>query len=113
PGRYRLQVCAVEGGPIASSSGVVWSAAPLPRASALDTLLVVGGQGTRQAAQCASTRRFIVRCARAGRRIASVCSGTYLLAAAGLLDGKRATTHWSRSADLQRRFPKVHVAPDK
>jgi transcriptional regulator GlxA family with amidase domain len=47
------------------------------------------------------------------RRVASVCSGTYILAAAGLLDGKVATTHWSRSADFARRFPAVRLDADR
>jgi transcriptional regulator GlxA family with amidase domain len=50
---------------------------------------------------------------RSARRTASVCSGTYVLAAAGLLDGRRATTHWQRSRDFQRRFPTVRLEPDK
>jgi len=47
------------------------------------------------------------------RRVASVCSGAYLLAEAGLLDGKRATTHWGRSEEFARRYPKVRVEPDR
>ena len=49
----------------------------------------------------------------ASRRVASVCSGAFILAAAGLLDGRRATTHWSRTAEFARRFPKVRVEPDR
>jgi len=52
-------------------------------------------------------------CAERARRVASVCSGTYVLAAAGLLDGRRATTHWSRTRDFTRRFPKVRLNADR
>src|SRR5450631_2331508 len=83
--------------------------APAP---AVDTLLVAGGDGAAAAAQCQRTRRFIQACAQQARRTTSVCSGSYLLAAAGLLDGKRATTHWSRAADFARKFPLVRVDPD-
>jgi transcriptional regulator GlxA family with amidase domain len=51
--------------------------------------------------------------AQRARRIASVCSGAYLLAEAGLLDGRRATTHWERSGDFTRRFPRVRLEPDR
>jgi transcriptional regulator GlxA family with amidase domain len=58
-------------------------------------------------------RRFVQRCAERGARIASVCSGSLLLAAAGLLDGRRATTHWSRSAQFQREYPQVQLDADR
>jgi transcriptional regulator GlxA family with amidase domain len=113
PGSYALQVIALQPGPVASSSGVSLQAAPLGRARGIDTVIISGGNGSRAAAQCPATRRFVRACARAARRVASVCSGTYVLAAAGLLDGRRATTHWSRSADFARKFPSVHLEPDR
>jgi len=82
------------------------------RPRSVDTLVVAGGDGSRSAVLCAKTRRFIRSCARRARRTTSVCSGSYLLAAAGLLDGRRATTHWSRAADFARKFPLVRVEPD-
>ena len=51
--------------------------------------------------------------AKTARRVASVCSGTYVLAEAGLLDGKRATTHWSRTRDIQKRYPAIRLEPDR
>ena len=111
-GGYTLRVIAAEPGPVTSSSGVPLQAQALGSARDIDTLIVAGGDGSRTAMHCAKTRRFINRCAARARRTASVCSGSYLLAAAGLLDGKRATTHWSRAADFGRKFPLVSVDAD-
>jgi transcriptional regulator GlxA family with amidase domain len=113
PGSYALRVVAVEPGLVVSSSGASMHAGPLGRALTVDTLVVAGGDGSRAAALCPRTRRFIQACATKARRTTSVCSGTYLLAAAGLLDGKRATTHWSRTTDFTRRFPQVRLDPDR
>jgi transcriptional regulator GlxA family with amidase domain len=112
PGSYALQVVAAEPGLVASSSGVSMQAHPMGRARRVDTLVVAGGEGSRTAIACGKTRRFIQNCALRARRTTSVCSGSYLLAAAGLLDGKRATTHWSRAADFARKFPQVRLEPD-
>lgn len=111
-GGYRLRVIAAEAGPVTSSSGVALQAQALGSARDIDTLIVAGGEGSRTAMHCLKTRRFINGCAAQARRTASVCSGSYLLAAAGLLDGKRATTHWSRAADFGRKFPQVSVDAD-
>ncbi len=110
---YSLRTIAVKSGSVSSSSGFAIRASTLPRPDTIDTLVIAGGDGSREAATCATTRRFLQACAVKARRAASVCSGAYLLAAAGLLDGKRATTHWSRSADLQKRFPNVLVETDR
>ncbi len=111
PGAYVLMTCAEGGGAVAASSGLAVQAAALD-AGACDTLLVVGGEGT-QAAMAAPAVLDFVRAAAAGaRRVTSVCSGSFVLAAAGLLDGRRATTHWRRAAGLARQFPRVTVAPD-
>jgi transcriptional regulator GlxA family with amidase domain len=112
PGSYALEVLAAGGGEVASSSGVRIIACPLDEA-AYDTLLVAGGNGTRRLADLAPTIDWLQRRAAGVRRTASVCSGAYLLAEAGLLDGRRATTHWSRSDDFSRRFPKVRLEPDR
>ena len=113
PGSYSLRVVAAQPGLVASSSGVCLPAVPFGRANRIDTLVISGGDGTRTAANCLATRRFVLACARSTRRVATVCSGTYVLAAAGILDGKNATTHWSRSADFSRRFPRVHLDSDR
>ncbi len=113
PGSYSLRVVAATAGLIESSSGASMLARPLARARGIDTLIVAGGEGSRSAMTCAKTRRFVRSCAIQARRTASVCSGSYVLAAADVLDGKRATTHWSRAADFARKFPRVHLDPDR
>jgi transcriptional regulator GlxA family with amidase domain len=113
PGSYELRICAAQPGPVASSSGATMHAGPLGRAAAIDTLVVAGGNGSSAATLNLRTRRYIQSCAKKARRTTSVCSGAYLLAAAGSLDGKEATTHWSRTLDFTRTFPKVHLLPDR
>ena len=79
----------------------------------LDTLIVAGGWGSREASACAQTLAYVRAAAGRARRIASVCSGAFILAAAGLLDGRRATTHWGRAAEFARAYPQVRVEPDR
>jgi transcriptional regulator GlxA family with amidase domain len=112
PGSYTLRVIAAEPGLVTSSSGASMQARPFGSGRGIDTLVIAGGDGSRSAVSCAKTLRFIRHCASHARRTTSVCSGSYLLAAAGLLDGKRATTHWSRAADFARKFPRVRLDPD-
>jgi transcriptional regulator GlxA family with amidase domain len=109
---YRLKVMAPAPGSVASSSGVQMMAEPLI-AQAFDTLIVAGGWGTREASVCAETLAYVRAVARRARRTASVCSGAFVLAAAGLLDGRRATTHWARAAEFARAYPRVRVEPDR
>ncbi len=113
PGSYAVRVAAVEPGLIASSSGASMHAVSAGPARDVDTLIVAGGYGTRAAAECPRTRRLVRTCSAGARRTASVCSGAYVLAAAGLLDGRCATTHWSRTQDFARRFPQVRVDADR
>jgi transcriptional regulator GlxA family with amidase domain len=111
PGAYRIRVLARKAGRVESSSGATMHAEAMADAGELDVLLVSGGSGSRGPAICTATLDFI-RTAGA-RRTASVCSGAYVLAEAGLLDGRRATTHWNRTADFARRYPKVKVEADR
>jgi transcriptional regulator GlxA family with amidase domain len=112
PGAYEITVRAPAPGEVASSSGVRMSAGPLGD-PAVDTLVVAGGDGSRAAMRDEALLAFTRAAAAAARRVSSVCSGAYVLAAAGLLDGRRATTHWSRATDFARRFPEVRLEPDR
>jgi len=78
----------------------------------IDTLVVAGGSGVREAERDEALLAFVREAAGRSRRIASVCSGAFVLARAGLLDGRRATTHWGWCDALARRHPLVTVEPD-
>ena len=113
PGAYRLVFLSRDGGMVASSSGLTMATTSLAKAPPLDTLIVAGGDGVKVPATCATTLAYVRDTAKTARRVASVCSGTYILAEAGLLDGKRATTHWSRTRDIQKRYPAIKLEPDR
>lgn len=113
-GHYDVEVVAPAAGPLVSECGL-----PLVAARGLsdvegpiDTLLVAGGAGVREAVAQADVIAEIQRLATSSRRVASVCTGAFLLAQAGLLDGRRATTHWEHSALLASLFPAVCVDAD-
>jgi transcriptional regulator GlxA family with amidase domain len=112
PDAYRLVVLAAEPGLVASSSGAAMQATAFDTAPPLDTLIVAGGEGTRATPE-PDMLAFVRATAEQAPRVTSVCSGAYILAEAGLLDGRRATTHWARCADFARRFPRVTVEPDR
>jgi len=113
PAPYRPLVVAATS-PVVSSAGVALLAAALPRANvAVDTLLVAGGRRAVAQASCdAALLRWLRMRAPLARRIGSVCSGTFVLGAAGLLDGKRVTTHWEVCNALARQFPSARVEPE-
>ena len=112
PGAYGLEVVAEGGGEIASSSGVRMLAGPLDD-GAYDTMLVSGGIGTRRFTELAGTIAWLQRRSAEVRRTTSICTGAYLLAEAGLLDGKRATTHWGSCEQFARRYPQIRTEPDR
>jgi transcriptional regulator GlxA family with amidase domain len=112
PDAYSMDLLAPGGGGVPSSSGVALAAEPLG-AAIYDTILIAGGDGTRSLDELARIVSWLKTAAPAARRVASVCSGAYLLAEAGLLDGRRATTHWGRSDDFARRYPKVRLEADR
>lgn len=111
PAPYRVRLVSRHGGPVRSSAGIAMLTEPW--SEQVDTLLVAGGLGTRAAATCPHTLALVRAAAVGARRVVSVCSGAYILAAAGLLNGRRATTHWERAADFQRHFPQVRVESDR
>jgi transcriptional regulator GlxA family with amidase domain len=98
---------------VRTSSGLVLNAEKLagPRAR-LDTLIVAGGMGVNEACKDVRLVAWVRRRAKQARRVASVCSGAFLLATAGLLDGRRAVTHWERCDEFAMRFPDVKLDPD-
>jgi transcriptional regulator GlxA family with amidase domain len=110
PGSYKLGLLAPGGGQVASSSGVSLAAEPL-KARAFDTVIVSGGDIVRSMPAAVEIVAWLKRTR--ARRTASVCSGAYLLAEAGLLDGRRATTHWNNTDDFGRRYPKVKLDAER
>jgi transcriptional regulator GlxA family with amidase domain len=113
PTAPKAQMIAERPGPVRSSSGVEVLASRFKSRSAITTLVVAGGLGVDDTLDCGETLTFVRRLAKRGARIASVCSGAYVLAAAGLLDGRKATTHWCRTQDFVARFPDVRLDPDR
>jgi len=109
---YMLRVIAKGGQGVTTSAGVGIAAGPLPRGGALDTLMVAGGPGVDAAAADPALVKWVRERANKARRVASVCTGAFLLGASGVLDGRRAVTHWSYCAELARRFPEIRVEPD-
>ncbi|MFB8275776.1 GlxA family transcriptional regulator [Nocardia colli] len=109
--QYRVRLATPGGHDISTQSGLVLRGEVcLERLTGpLDTLIVVGGFGSRIAADSARTVGHIRRLAAASTRVASVCTGAEILAAAGLLDGKRITTHWIFADWLAARYPAVTV----
>ena len=117
-GAYAIRVATPGGRRVRTSSGVeVGADLALDRITAtlgpIDTLVVVGGFGTRAARLDEGFLDDVRLAASESRRIASVCTGALVLAAAGLLDGRQATTHWSSCEDLSTRHPEVIVLPDQ
>lgn len=111
---YRLTVAATSPGEVRTSSGLglIAEVALADVTGRGHTLVVVGGDGTYEAVTDAELIAQVGRLARGARRITSVCSGAFVLATAGLLDGRRATTHWRVCDLLAERFPTVTVERD-
>jgi transcriptional regulator GlxA family with amidase domain len=108
-----IKPLALAPGPVRSSSGVEMLARGFRPSGAITTLIVAGGEGVEAAARSTKTLAFVRAIAKRGVRIASVCSGAYILAEAGLLDGRRATTHWRRTRHFLCSYPKVKLEPDR
>ena len=108
-----IKTLAATPGAVRSTSGVEMLARGLRPTSAITTLIIAGGEGVRKAATCAKTLGVVRALAKRGVRVASVCSGAYILAEAGLLDGRRATTHWQRTRHFVSAYPKVKLEADR
>jgi transcriptional regulator GlxA family with amidase domain len=110
PGSYRITLLSRTGGPVEGSGGIQIASVAAP-SHPLDTLLVVGGP---QVPSVAPEDLDAIRAyAASARRTASVCTGAFLLAGAGVLDGRRVTTHWGGASRLQHDFPAVRVDADR
>jgi transcriptional regulator GlxA family with amidase domain len=113
PPGYRVTVAATQAGPLPTSTVSFVPDARLGECDGrLDTLIVAGGTGVRRAEEHPWLVDWIAEASKRSRRVTSVCTGAFLLAKAGLLDGRRATTHWASCAELAARYPAVEVEPD-
>jgi transcriptional regulator GlxA family with amidase domain len=111
---YSVEIIGLERGPLTASSGLrLYADRAFHEVGAgLDTLLISGGRGAEKHCKTPDLLRWIRSQAKRVRRLGSVCTGAYFLAEAGLLDGRRATTHWASCQNLARRYPRVKVEPD-
>jgi transcriptional regulator GlxA family with amidase domain len=113
-GEYATELVTLDGGPARASSGLTLN---VDRAAAdvrgpIGTLVVAGGEGALRTAKDEPTLAWVRDAAARSERVASVCTGAFILAAAGLLDGRRATTHWDSCQRLAERHPQITVESD-
>ncbi|NMZ10773.1 GlxA family transcriptional regulator [Pseudomonas proteolytica] len=107
---YAVNVIAAQAEPVMTSAGLALVAEPLPGAETpCDTLVIAGGWGVYGAAEDPDLVAWVRDKARHSRRVTSVCTGAFLLAASGLLDGCRVATHWTRCEELARKYPSLQV----
>ena len=112
-GGYDVIVAARGGQPITTAGGLGFSAVPLPDPhDEVDTVVLPGGFGVEAARADPELLDWIKAIAGTARRVVTVCTGAFLAAEAGLLDGHRATTHWAFADQLAAEFPRVEVDPD-
>ena len=109
---YRTQVVTATGGPVLASCGLEFASTALAEVTGpVDTLMVAGGADMDAAAADTELLNQVRRLAADARRVTSVCSGAFVLAAAGLLDGRRATTHWAECGAAGRHLRRGHRRP--
>jgi transcriptional regulator GlxA family with amidase domain len=114
PGSYTWRLVASKPGTVRSSARVEWPVRALPRVlSGIDLVMVIGGDGVDAASRDAALLRWLQRASETRARITSICSGSLVLAAAGLLDERTATTHWSRRRQFETEHPLVKLQPDR
>jgi transcriptional regulator GlxA family with amidase domain len=112
-GGYRVTLASTEGEPVHAGSGLGLCTEALPEATErIDTLVLAGGDGVQMARQDEALVKWIAATTPRCRRVATVCSGAFLAAEAGLLDGRRVTTHWARAEQLATEFPRLEVDSD-
>lgn len=110
---YEVSIIGLTRRSFAAESGIVFQpTATVDNAPHLHTLVIPGGCGLREAETNRRVTKAIRERAPQTKRVASICTGIYGLAATGLLDGRRATTHWRFAAEVARRFPKVRLEPN-
>jgi transcriptional regulator GlxA family with amidase domain len=111
---YEVELAGLRSGPITSSTGLMsYATCGLSETTdSIDTILIAGGRGAHDACNNEPLLAALLGVAPHVRRIGSVCTGAFVLAAAGLLDGRRATTHWEAASDLAARYPRVDVEAD-
>lgn len=114
---YQTRLVAPGGGLVSTTSGVSLQADAscadlLDDTSSIDTLIISGGHGTTEAMKDEALMRFVAQAAERAKRVVSICTGAMILAELGLLDGRRATTHWWWCPVLQSNYPRVEVDTD-
>jgi transcriptional regulator GlxA family with amidase domain len=109
---YAMRIVAPGSALVLSTAGIALTAEPLSMDTGIDTLVLAGGQGVMRAADDVMLVSWVRDRAARARRVASVCTGAFILAATGLLDGRRAVTHWNYCEKLARRYPRITVDPD-
>jgi transcriptional regulator GlxA family with amidase domain len=110
---YEIACWAIDGLVVQTESGLKLCAdQKAPEHPQADILLVPGGKGVREKKTLGALSKWLKKNNHNFGRIASICTGAYALAEAGLLDGRNVTTHWAFAADLQKRYPKIRVQSD-
>lgn len=109
---YEVVILSPGGGEVSTSVGTTVSTRPVAQSGEFDTVIVAGSEFDPVRLVTHELVDAAADLATRTRRVASVCTGAFVLAAAGLLDGRAATTHWKFTSDLQRRYPALAVDPD-